>query len=176
MCSEDIPMRTEEIEIGFEYEDVEVNEVLIPVKLFGEIVSHVLAFYYKTKLEHAGILTGIRLGEVIVVTGAYPAKRIRTSSTGFTIPEEELRRIDEERKNDSQPGFVGLYHLHLGFGVFLSSRDIKATERFCKFYGTSINLVISVSRGKIEYGFFTVDEDGKARELAYRFLVGRYHV
>jgi len=165
-----------EIEIEFDDEDIELAEVLMSVKLFTNVLSHFIAFDVKNSgLEYAGILTGLRLGELIAVTGAYPAKRIRASHSGFTIPEDELIRIDKKRIENNQPGFVGLCHLHPGFGVFLSSRDIEATERFCRFYGKAINLVISMNHGKLEYKFFTVKE-GRPKELAYRFLVGRYHV
>ena len=165
-----------EVEIEFDYEDVELAEVLMPIRLFASVLSHIIAFNVRNNgFEYAGILTGLQLGEVIVVTGAYPAKKIRASHSGFTIPENVLMGIDKERIEDNQPGFVGLFHLHPGFGVFLSSRDIEATERFCRFYGKSINLVISINHGKLEYKFFTVQE-GKAKELAYRFLVGNYHV
>jgi len=165
-----------EVEIEFDDEDVELAEVLMPVKLFAEVLSHVIAFDVKNKgFEYAGILTGFQLGEIVGVTGAYPAWKIRASHSGFTIPENVLLGIDKKRIGDHQPGFVGLYHLHPGFGVFLSSRDIGATERFCSFYGKSVNLVISINQGKLEYKFFTVHE-GKAKELAYRLLVGRYHV
>jgi proteasome lid subunit RPN8/RPN11 len=165
-----------EAEICFDDEKVELTEVLIPVKILVKVLNHVISFEVKNKgLESAGILTGLRLGEVIVVMGAYPAKKIKASHSGFTIPEEELIRIDKERIEENQPGFVGLYHHHPGFGVFLSSRDIEATERFCRFYGESINLVISTSGGRLEYDFFTV-QGGRAKKLNYRYLVGRCDV
>jgi proteasome lid subunit RPN8/RPN11 len=162
----------DEVEIFFDLEKVEVEEVLVPVKVFGKILTHIISFNVRNKgYECAGILTGFKIGEAVIVTGAYPAKKLNTSHTGFTIPDDELIRIDEERIKESQPGFIGLYHLHPGFGVFLSSIDVQTTDRFRRFYGESINLVISTSDGKIEYKFFTVRE-GKAKELNYRFLSG----
>jgi proteasome lid subunit RPN8/RPN11 len=159
-------------EMFFDFENVELEEVLIPVKVFTRILTHVISFNAKNKkYEYAGILTGLLLGEAIIVTGAYPARKVNASHTSFTIPDSELIRIDEERIRDNQPGFVGLYHLHPGFGVFLSSIDVETTERFCRFYGKSINLVISLNNGSIQYKFFTARE-GRSKELRYRFLVG----
>jgi len=150
----------------------EISKVLIHVNVFAKILAYNIAFHAKFKqLENAGILTGLRLGEIILITGAYQAQKLITSNVEFTIPEDELIRIDQQRINDHQPGFVGLYHLHPGFGSFLSDVDIKTTERFSRFYGKSVNIVLSLKNENIEFGFFTV-QDGKPKKLSYEFLVG----
>lgn len=160
------------LNVSFENGKGEISKVLIHVNLFSKILAHNLAFHAKYKeLENAGILTGLRIGDVILITGAYPARKLIASRVEFTIPEDELIRIDQQRISDNQPGFIGLYHLHPGFGSFLSEKDIKATERFSRFYGKSVNLVISLKNESIEYGFFTV-QDGKPKKLNHEFLVG----
>lgn len=88
-----------EIEIRFDDETVQVEEVLIPTKIFSKILTNIIAFEVKNKgLEYAGILTGLRVGDVIIVTGAYPAKKINASHVGYTIPQDELIKIDQEEK------------------------------------------------------------------------------
>jgi len=149
-----------------------ISKVFIHVDVFSKIIAYNLAFNAKYKeLENAGILTGLRIGELILITGAYQAKKLIASNVDFTIPEEELIRIDKQRIKENQPGFVGIYHLHPGFGSFLSTKDVEATERFDRFYGKSVNLVISIRDGSIEYGFFTV-QNGKPKKLDCEFLVG----
>lgn len=149
-----------------------IEEVLMPASYIGKVVSDVFSHEVKNKgKEVGGILTAVQCGEVFIITGVYRAKKILANRVGFIIPSDEITRIDEQRRRDEQSRIGGMYHLHPGFGVFMSSVDVEATERFSRFFGPSINLVISTKENQFEYKFYTV-EDGRAKELKHRFTLG----
>lgn len=153
-------------------ENAELELAIISISTLCKVFAHFLTHELKNKgYETGGILTGLQLGETLVVTDAYAARKIVASHVDFTIPPEELVRIDRQRREDGEKRFVGIYHLHPGFGSFMSQTDVNATQRFCGFYGPSVNLVVSTSRDSIEYKLFTVKK-GVSQELPYKLMQG----
>jgi proteasome lid subunit RPN8/RPN11 len=126
------------------------------VSISKGVLDKVMDRAKSTDNEIIGILVGSIENHTIVIEDAVSGEQ-ESEDTRAALPPKTIAEVtDKILKGEVKGRIIGWYHSHPGFGLFMSSTDIK-TQKNLQQFSSKVTAMI-VDPGDEDYGFFTLDE------------------